>query len=90
MTCATDSRDADGVALSLDVAAEAARDENVGEWVDEVYRQFNVRLTTVLVVAQDPGEVAADVDVKAAAVVLAVAANGIAASAPILEALTTS
>ena len=85
MTCAADSRDADGVALSLEVAAEAARDEGVGEWVDEVYRQFTARLTKALVAAQDRAEVAADVDVKAAAVALAAAANGVAASAPILD-----
>lgn len=88
MTCAAESRDADGVALSLEVAAEAARDASVGEWVDEIYRQFNARLTQVLVAAQDRGEVAADVDVKAAAVIVAAAANGVAASAPMLEAVS--
>ena len=87
MACAAASRDADGVALTLEVAAEAARDESVGERVDAVYRQFTARLTAVLAAAQDQGEVAKDVDVKAAGAALAAAANGVAASAPILDAV---
>lgn len=88
MTCAADSRNVDGVALSLEVAAEAARDASVGEWVDDIYRQFTARLTKVLASAQARGQVAADVDVAAVGVALAAAANGIAASAPILEAVS--
>ncbi len=89
LACAEISSDAPATALSLEIAAEGARNPTVGKLVDEAYGAVVQCLVDALQAAQSRGEVASGVDPVAAAAVLASTANGLSATtvglAPIAE-----
>ncbi|MEL6345263.1 MAG: TetR/AcrR family transcriptional regulator [Myxococcota bacterium] len=88
LACATAALDPHATALTLEVAAEGARNPSVGAMVDEVYQAFSGRLAAMLRAAQDRGAVPSDVDPTSAALILAAAADGLSASAAGREGLS--
>lgn len=89
--CAQEAADPEGVALSLDVAAEAMRNPTVGDHVAAVEREFIERLASLVRAAQSLGEVGPSVDPLGVALVLTATAHGLAiTSAEDVEALRPS
>ena len=80
LTCAQAASDTHALALSLEVAAEGARNARVGKLVEDAYRAFTNRLADLVHGAQARGEVQADVDPMAVATTLAATADGLASS----------
>ena len=75
--CAQEAADPEGVALSLDVAAEAVRNPAVGEHVAAVEQEFIERLAGLVRAGQSLGEVSPSVDPLGVALVLTATAHGL-------------
>ena len=75
--CAQEAEDPEGVALSLDVAAEAVRNPAVGDHVAAVEQEFIERLAGLVQAGQSHGEVSPSVDPLGVALVLTATAHGL-------------
>ena len=75
--CAQEAADPEGVALSLDVAAEAVRNPAVGDHVAAVEQEFIERLAGLVRAGQALGEVSPSVDPLGVALVLTATAHGL-------------
>lgn len=75
--CAREASDPHGVALSLDVAAEAARNPAIGAHVAAVEQEFVERLTSLVRAGQGRGQVHETVDPHRVALVLLATAHGL-------------
>lgn len=75
--CAQEAADPEGVALSLDVAAEAVRNPAVGDHVAAVEQEFIERLAGLVQAGQSLGEVSPSVDPQGVALVLTATAHGL-------------
>ncbi len=64
-------------ALTLEVAAEGARDPEVGELVDGMYREFRDRMTDVLRAAQAQGEMLGTANARSVAELITAMADGL-------------
>lgn len=80
MMCAAEAQDKVAMALSLEVAAEAARNPIVRQMVERVYIEFMDRLVAVLVDAQRGGQLGAALDLPSVAAVLVATAEGLSVS----------
>ncbi|MFT6397932.1 MAG: AcrR family transcriptional regulator [Bradymonadia bacterium] len=77
VVCSEAAADASATALTLEVAAEGARNPEVGELVDGMYREFVGRMTGVLRTAQARGEVMGTTNTRAVAELITATADGL-------------
>lgn len=75
--CSEASSDASATALTLEVAAEGARNPEVGQLVDGMYREFVGRMTSVLRAAQARGDLTGTTNTRAVAEVITATADGL-------------